>query len=65
MTDVTVHVRQIDGKWVAATRVSPYFCVVADSEDDVKIAALRALRYYERAKAKLGHAIQINLRWRI
>lgn len=40
-------------KWVAATGVAPYFCLVADSEDAVLSRAGRALRFYQAAAARL------------
>ena len=35
--------------WIAATSQSPYFCFVAESEDDVLALAARALTFYKLA----------------
>lgn len=50
LNKLVVHLgRLTDGKWVAATGCSPYFCVEADTEDKVKALAKEALAFYERA----------------
>jgi hypothetical protein len=55
MNDDLVHIAQTDdGKWVAATASSPYFCFTAESESEVTAIAARALRFYQSAP-RLAH----------
>jgi hypothetical protein len=41
------------GRWLAASSVSPYFCVESDSRESVFAAAGRALAFYDSADEEL------------
>ena len=42
-----------DGKWLAATNLSPFFCFEAESEEAVLLKTREALKFYGEAKAKI------------
>lgn len=47
LANLKVHIGQLkSGQWVAATGVSPYFCVEAESEQAVKSLAKEAIDFY-------------------
>lgn len=51
MTKITtrdVLIGRVDGGFFAATSTSPYFCVYAETEDDVKAKVRKAFAIYER-----------------
>lgn len=46
--DLIIHTGELsNGRWVAATGVSPYFCVEAESEAAVKKLAKEAIGFYQ------------------
>jgi hypothetical protein len=54
MTNQIIYYKEVaPGRWLAASAVSPYFCVEADSRDAVFAAAGRALAFYGSAKEEL------------
>jgi predicted RNase H-like HicB family nuclease len=49
MTDLskqTIHYGPRDGKWIAATGSSPYFCVEAETKEAVLLLAREAAAFY-------------------
>ena len=46
---LSIHLGQLDdGRWVAATTSSPYFCFTGTSESEVSRLASGALQFYAR-----------------
>lgn len=43
-----------DGRWLAATSESPYFCLEATTEDEVTTLAGAAIRFYESVLVEFG-----------
>lgn len=59
MTDVSnlcVYTTERDGKWLAATRTSPFFCFEAESEEAALSIAAKALEYYVSAHSRIQAA---------
>lgn len=55
VAELTVAISCVEeGRWLATTNASPYFCVEAASEAAVKRLAADALRFYEAALVKHG-----------
>lgn len=55
MTKITtrdVLIGQVDGGFFAATTVSPFFCVYAETEDEVKAKVRKAFAIYERYESR-------------
>ena len=52
-SDQSIFVTQSDaGQWLAMTNSSPYFCVEAETELEVRKVAARAQAFYRRAWVK-------------
>lgn len=49
LAKLNIYTIQTGQKWVAATNRSPYFCFEAETEDEARAKAKRALRFYETA----------------
>ena len=66
MDEVTVSLVKLeDGRYVAASQASPYFCFEAESEDAVKRKVDAAIAFYDSAKRDLRdrrqHQTQITV----
>jgi predicted RNase H-like HicB family nuclease len=46
-----------EGRWLAATTSSPYFCLEAETEEKVVALAGAAIRFYETALNKHGGSL--------